>query len=149
VTVIKRRKSAKLTEKGENMVKVTREESEFVVVKPDMYVAEYHGCVDHTIPDKKKIAAGDLKAVKSVFKHLWEIEYQGKKVELDELSDKRITGKNKLGAIVAALLGRDTKVKEEIELDSLVGKKAKLMVKNKPSTTSSAIYNEITDHVAL
>jgi hypothetical protein len=131
------------------MVKVTREESDFVVVKPDMYIAEYHGCIDHTIPDKKKIAAGEKNATKSVFKHLWEIEYQGKKVELNELSDKRITGRNKLGAIVAALLGRDTKVKEEVDLDSLIGKKAKLMVKNKPASTGTAIYNEITDHVAL
>jgi len=128
------------------MVKATKEESEFVVLKPDVYIAEYKGCGETQILNKK------TNEMNTVLKHHWQVEIFGsnvqvKKIDLNEISDVKMTGKNKLGVIAEALLGREVKVGETIDFDSLVGKKARITVKNKK--VGDLNYNVITDHLAL
>ena len=128
------------------MVKATKEESEFVTIKPDVYVAIYKGAKETQILNKK------TNEMDKVLKHYWEVEILNsknilQKIELNEISDVKMTGKNKLGVIAEALLGREIKVGETIEFDSLVGKKARITVKNKKVGDLS--YNTITDHLSL
>jgi len=128
------------------MVKATKEESVFVTLKPDIYIAEYKGCEETQILNKK------TNEMDRVLKHYWQAEVlnnicQMQKVELNEISDIKMTGKNKLGVIAEALLGREVKIGETIDFDSLVGKKARLTVKNKK--VGDVVYNTITDHLQL
>jgi len=124
------------------MVNVTKEESKFEVLKPDVYVAEYKGCQETQILNKK------TNEMDRVLKHYWEVvSPSGVKIELNEISDTKMTGKNKLNAIIEALVGKEIPNKETINTDTLVGKKARLTVKNKK--VGEAIYNVITDHLAV
>ena len=120
------------------MATVEMEES---TLKPDVYIGEYLRNEEMEITDKK---TGERR---KVLKHYWNVTTQnGKVVELNEISDVRMTDRNKLGMIAEALIGKIA-VGTKINLSDLTGKRAKLTIKDK--ITSEGTFSTITDHLHL
>lgn len=118
--------------------RITKEESKMNYIKPGIYQAEYLGCESAKV--KNKNGGED-----QVYQHRWKIkDKEGKEVELNELSDQKMTTQNKLGQIVESLMARHVAVKETIELDDLKGRKAMLVIKDRESNGKT--YSQITEH---
>jgi len=126
-----------------NMVQAKMEESKMQYLKPDVYIGTYANCEETTIRSKK------TNTDEKVLRHYWEILTTEKPVILNELSDVKMTPKNKLGQIAKTLLNKEIKTNEVINFDTLFGKKAKLVIEDKIDTSTGMKYSKITNHLPV
>lgn len=121
---------------------VLRAESAVVHIAPGIYVGKLTKKEEVTWKDEQS------KESKMLFKLFWEVKVGDKAVVLSELSDMRLTRKNKMAKIFQALTGQDIELGQNYDINSILGRTCNLVVEDK-ITRDGEKASKIANHVRI
>lgn len=114
---------------------VVAEESKYEVYPEGIYVGEYSGT------QRRQSDSGEY------YMHKWKLMKNGEEIgETTELSSLKLTENTKLGKIIKSL-GVNFQAGSNLEMSSLIGKKAQLVIKIENKNGEKR--NTITEHLKL
>lgn len=113
---------------------ITAEKSKYVVLPEDIYVGKYLG---YELRNKED---------DYFYIHKWGVDFDEEEVTITEISSVKLTENTKLGKIIKSL-GIEIIEDKDYSLDSLIGKKCKIVVIKEENKGKE--INRITEHLRV